>query len=422
MPIKELYYPINFREEISKELGAHIKNRHSVLIVGIRRVGISNFLRFFLNNKDVIDTFVEKDKNHLFISVDLNDLVEREIYPFWVLTLKRIVDSIEGLDLDESTKNWFQEIFLNSIQPNDLFLVIEGVRKSLVKISKLGFIPTVFLIRFDRIRDKVTPELFSNIEGIKEATQHQVSFIFTTYRSFESLAPEFLNKNLIVTNTMYLPLAKDEDLEIVMDGFIKKYNLHIPEKVRGWLKKLSGGYMQYLQLSLIILNEQKRDFQNEEELLVFLINNERIKLQSEEILESLTESEQNYLSKIIKGEETNIKDVEYLEHTGVVKEKEIFSPLFEDFLLKKDHQTVGNLELSKKELLLFGYLKSNLNEVCERENLIEQVWPEEEELGVSDWAIDRLVSRLRNKLKMQKNPYEIVTIKTRGFKLTSQSD
>jgi DNA-binding winged helix-turn-helix (wHTH) protein len=47
------------------------------------------------------------------------------------------------------------------------------------------------------------------------------------------------------------------------------------------------------------------------------------------------------------------------------------------------------------------------------------VWPEVEELGVSDWAIDRLVARVRNKLKLQKSGFEIQTIKTRGYKLIS---
>jgi len=45
------------------------------------------------------------------------------------------------------------------------------------------------------------------------------------------------------------------------------------------------------------------------------------------------------------------------------------------------------------------------------------VWPEVEGLGVSDWAIDRLVARVRSKLKKQKSKVRIVTVKTRGYKL-----
>lgn len=58
-----------------------------------------------------------------------------------------------------------------------------------------------------------------------------------------------------------------------------------------------------------------------------------------------------------------------------------------------------------------------LNEVAERETISESVWPEVGDLGVSDWAVDRLVARVRNKLKLQKSNLEIQTIKTRGYKM-----
>ena len=54
----------------------------------------------------------------------------------------------------------------------------------------------------------------------------------------------------------------------------------------------------------------------------------------------------------------------------------------------------------------------------EREEIIQAVWPEVEEVGVSDWAIDRLVARLRAKLKSQNAKVEIQTVKTRGYKMT----
>ena len=40
-----------------------------------------------------------------------------------------------------------------------------------------------------------------------------------------------------------------------------------------------------------------------------------------------------------------------------------------------------------------------------------------EELGISDWAIDKLAGRVRSKLKLQDNNYELQTVKTRGYKL-----
>ena len=63
------------------------------------------------------------------------------------------------------------------------------------------------------------------------------------------------------------------------------------------------------------------------------------------------------------------------------------------------------------------FLKLHKDNICEREKIIEAVWPEVEAFGVSDWAIDRLAARVRQKMKLQKNSFEIQTVKTRGYKL-----
>ena len=55
-----------------------------------------------------------------------------------------------------------------------------------------------------------------------------------------------------------------------------------------------------------------------------------------------------------------------------------------------------------------------------QEQIIEAVWPETVSLGVTDWAIDRLVARVRAKLKDHDKNYEIVTVKTRGYKLVDR--
>ena len=93
--------------------------------------------------------------------------------------------------------------------------------------------------------------------------------------------------------------------------------------------------------------------------------------------------------------------------------------LFEEYIRTKgSRRETVSVDLTKKELALLNFLEANKDQVCEREQIIEAVWPEAEELGVTDWAIDRLVARVRVKLKNQESPKEIVTVKTRGYKLT----
>lgn len=428
--IIESSYPINFREEDAQVLGYHLKSRHNISYIGMKRVGISSFLRFFLYHKDIPQTYIKDLNHHLFIPIDLNNLVERELFPFWILTLKRISDIAENSNLlKNEIKKQIQILFLDGIQYKDLFLLIESVRKALVKIVEAGVIPTLFFIRFDRIKDAVTPEFFDNLEGLIEATHHKLSYIFTSYRSLDQFSPSVFTRSSLAafSKNIYFKPFKKKDSEIIMDQYLKLHRLNFNLSMKAKTLEIVDGYHQYLQLALIYLQEHK--VKDSSVLFNELSQDERVNLQSEELWESLTADEQSALFKVSKKELLNDRDKEagkYLFDTGILigskDEMAIFSDLFLQFIKQKANKISSenpSVEFSKKENLLFKFLHSNIDQVCEREAIIEAVWPEEDSLGISDWAIDRLVARLRNKLKTQNSPFEIVTIKTRGYKLAN---
>lgn len=434
--IIESQYPINFRESDSKKLGNILKNRNSAVLIGMRRVGISNFLRFFLYHSDIPQKYISDSQKHLFIPVDLNDLVEREIFPFWMLTLKRIVDSIETSPLADEIKKDVETFFLDSIQSNDLFLLIDCVRQSLIKIISANFLPTIFYIRFDRMTGTATPQLLNNLEGLISATHHKLAYVFTSSRKLDQINSEvFKHSNIsFASNTLFIQPAKKEDMEIISQTYLTQYSLNLSQEIKKWLFELIDGYVQYMQLALIILSESKSTLNgvsSKEELLKMLLDDERIALQSEELWDDLTQTEKEILLNAVSKKsitKDEREEAKYLWETGVITDIDsknlIFSPLFEDYLTNlstKLTQDNTSTEFSKKENLLFNFLKENLDQICEREAIIEAVWPEEEAIGVSDWAIDRLVARVRTKLKKQNNNFEIITVKTRGYKLTTSA-
>lgn len=420
----EAVYPISYRESDAGKLGQHLKNRNSVVLIGMKRVGISNFLRFFLNHKEIAKKYIADGNSHLFIPVDLNDLVEREVFPFWILTLKRIYDAVESSSLGKPTKKYVESLFLDSMQSKDTFLTIESVKKSLAKITKENILPTIFFIRFDRLKEVVTQELFGNLQGLKDAANRKVSYVFTSFRSLTDLAPNVFTKSSIslFAENLYIRPAEKQDTKIIFDTYKARYKLSFSPSLENSLFEVVDGYVQYLQLALISFHEAEKTFKNKQDLFEFLANDERIMLQSEEIWESLDAQEQNILLKIEKGQNISSEERKigsYLWDTGVVSENSLFSSLFSHYLKQRQitKNTSGSVDLSKKEHLLFTFLKSKTGTICEREEIIQAVWAEVEELGISDWAIDRLVARLRVKLKSQNAKFEIQTVKTRGYKM-----
>lgn len=430
--IPEASYPVSFRQEDAKKLGKYLEQRRNVNLIGMRRVGISNFLRFFLYNKDIVPTYISHDQKHLFIPVDLNDLVEREIYPFWTLTLKRVVDAAETADLPEAVKEKINTLFLTSIQSQDLFLVIDTIRKALLLIVENDIYPTLFFLRFDRLQDAFNPSFFDNLEGLYDAAHERLTYVFTSYRSLDSIFPTAKTSLSVFAQQMYMSPATEKEMAIVYQTYKQRYNLDLSAEIEKELFSLVAGNIQYLQLALIILNEKKKEAsvgsaeaQTKEKLQKLLLNDERIMLESEELWESLSKDEKNVLLAVVTKQtiDTGAKsNASYLWDAGIIEDSRIFSPLLEHYLLNKEPEKVKTetvVHLTRKEHLLFTLLEKHIGDICERDEIIEIVWPEYKEFGVSDWAIDRLVARVRVKLREQKSPYQIVTVRTRGYKLST---
>jgi hypothetical protein len=428
MSVIETQYPIDFREKEAKELGSHLRRRQSINIVGLKRIGISSLLRFFMYHKDIIKTYIGDNREHLFIPIDLNDLIELEIYPFWVLTLKRIVDAGEKSKIPQATKSKIGSLFLNSIQSQDLFLLKDSVRHALLLIVNEGLLPTLFFNRFDRISAAFTPSFFDNLQGLKDATHQELAYVFTSFRSLNSIFPAAKTSLSVFTQIIYIQPATEKDIRIIYDTYKHRYNFNLNQTIEQELFNMINGNVQYLQLALIILSEKKNsEIKSKEELFKVLCRDERITLQSEELWESLSKDEKKILLKIAKQEKITQEDKEknsYLWDTGFIKDEAgsslLFSPLFAVYLENIEKDEIKNnavMHLTRKEHLLFTLLESHIDNICEREEIIEAVWPEYKEFGVSDWAIDRLVARVRVKLKQQNSPHEIITIRTRGYKL-----
>ncbi len=430
--VLEAQYPLSFRKKDAENLGAQLRHRHSVDIIGMKRVGISNFLRFFLYHTDSVSEYISKEEKHMFIPVDLHDLVERELFPFWTLTLKRIVDVIERSDFPENTKQAVDGLFVRTIQTQDLFMAIDSVRKALEYSIEQGYLPTIFFIRFDRIFEAITPEFYSNLQGLKDATHHKLAYVFTSYRTLDQLAPEVFTKTSLALfcQNVFVSLASHEDMQIIYATYNERYKLDLQESIKEHLLSLVNGYVQYLQLSLIILHEHVNELpKTPNELFQLLTQDERIILQSEELWESLTREEKTVLLKIVNNEpleEPEVEDASYLWDTGFVitvdKHHQVFSPLLLNYVEHIAEKAIasGSVYFSKKEHALFTVLQERFGSICEREEIIEAVWPETKDLGISDWAIDRLVARVRVKLKQQQSPHEIRTIRTRGYQLVAR--
>jgi len=118
---------------------------------------------------------------------------------------------------------------------------------------------------------------------------------------------------------------------------------------------------------------------------------------------------------------------EFLLRTGLVKDGKPINPLFDYFIENRMKQTVTTIAVPKgsvkdkltgQEVLLFELLSKGKNNLITKDNIAETIWGTEWENVYSDWAIDRLVSNLRKKLKDNDYHKSIKTLKGRGIMFT----
>lgn len=78
--------------------------------------------------------------------------------------------------------------------------------------------------------------------------------------------------------------------------------------------------------------------------------------------------------------------------------------------------------LTDAEYRLLRLLHESANKICDKYTIVEKVWGEEFLGQVDDSRIEKLVSRLRDKVEPDRShPRHIVTVRGRGYKLVGGS-
>ncbi|MBW7953869.1 MAG: helix-turn-helix domain-containing protein [Candidatus Dojkabacteria bacterium] len=413
-------FPDFYRERDISIIADLITNNESFELVGMKRVGIASLLKFLLEKKS-IQTRLKNTR--IIVGIDLNDLVELELLAFWRLTLKRILDRLEDHE-DKSLKEYAQNLFTSTIQIDESFMTYESVRTLLRKITETGIYLTLIYIRFDRISALFNLSFQNNLAALIDATQGRLNFVLTGHRRLSLLSPETYTATdfLPFLKVHYIKPADAVSTQIQLNALQNKITTRLSKSDEKMITELCSGHSTYLQLLHIYCSEKRsRDFQ-------MILKDERIQLQSEELLMHLNTNEKEVIKKLIKNQqvsENEFSTATYLWDTGILdNHNKIFSRLFEGYVKKIFlHSKPTNQQMfTKKENLLYTYLERKSQQVCTREELIRFVWPEYEHFGVSDWTIDRLVSRLRKKMQNLKPGSKLETIKTRGFRLLHEND
>jgi|CXWL01.1.fsa_nt_gi hypothetical protein len=220
---------------------------------------------------------------------------------------------------------------------------------------------TVIIDHFEHLLQTKDPAFFNQLRVIRDQHKYQLTYILATSH-IESLS-DHLEKldhffEIASENHLILPPADETETNDIIDTISRRLNRKVNQEERETIFRYSHGIPSLIKTYLL---------QNDSGA----INQDRV--------------------------------------TGTILA-----------LTKNILPPPSNLTFTRTQQLLMDHLSSNLNKICSRSNLITAGWPDEDDSGVSDQALDQNISRLRKKITFHN--FKIETIKGRGFRLIDESN
>jgi hypothetical protein len=350
-------------DEIKKLLEHH----QTVSIMGMPGVGISLFLK-------------ELAKSNLGLPVYI------DVFGLTTLSSEALVKTLSQ-QLGVATDG------LNNLE------MLEACIKALEKLTKSKQNIIIYFAGFDQLVNAIDSDFLQHLQALSRSCNGRVKLIFGLCISLKKLIPDtYFDSGLrLFGNKYYLGQYSKQELLY----FLSQYGPADWQSVPDLDKKieLSGGHFQLLLL-LLSSKPEISDMQDESINLLF-----------KNLYQLLLGPQRTILRQVAQGKKGTVMD-EYLEGIGMVRNNELFSPLFTNYL--RDHHQ-GQLPV--KEYRLFLLLKKNLGQVVPKQKIMDVVWQGE---IVSEWTLNALVYRLRKHPLFLSKGFVVENHKKVGYKLVKR--
>jgi energy-coupling factor transporter ATP-binding protein EcfA2 len=350
-------YPSDYRAAEVRAVVVAVQAGECVSVVGLSGSGKSNLLGFIANRV--------KNTRCYFALVDCNRISERDgayTTDGFFRLLRRALGS-PGETTDELGM---------------LDTVIER------RQFEHGAAISLLLDRFDDVAANASPTLFNNLRALRDAHKYHLTYVAATrhpLRTHSELA------ELFYARTVWLGTLSDSDARWMVARYAERKELHWEDAVVEQLITLTRGYPSFLRAAC-------EAYADSAELNVeSLAAHPAVRLRLEE-----------FWSDNPGDEALRRSGVDHLPLLHALR------PAVFD-----------TTRLTAKEHLLLTYLQQHPDEVCEKDDLIRAVWPEDQilERGLRDDSLAQLVRRLREKIELDPaNPRHIHTVPGRGYRFT----
>ena len=274
--------------------------------------------------------------------------------------------------------------------------------------------------------------VIEEIIGLQEKDPHLRFLLFFEVDITHPDIAQWFTLTYLYSNIVYYPLYEYEDAAKFIDYNLDLWNFKIGPDTKHKIIERCGGHFWLIRQALRSLRD------NPELQLEEIFRSPPMRFRLEQLYYLFLDSEKRALQKVLKDErmtdDYEKHSFEHLKRMGFIKDNEISIPLLSSYIrenmpkvtieITNNKVLLNNINVdshfSKKERRAFKKLLEHKGHIVDRDEIAKALWPIDTEKNYSDWAVDRVIARLRNKLLTLGFSKEIIkTVRNRGYLLTN---
>jgi hypothetical protein len=454
------------READLAALFAGIREMCCTSVVGVSNFGKSALLRAMTDppiqhrylGTDTCPTAGAGETDYLFIYVDFNQMLEMSEQAFCELVLRCSLDALRSSQAQEEVVRRVEVAYTGLVAPASSFEIPLRFAQAMAAIGDLLPQQVVFLMdELDEPVQGIDGRVFLNLRALKDRYWQRLSYVTATNRRLGQIrqdteVAEF--GELFDHHVIYVSPLTDAEIAAFATRFAASEGVTFSNEDLAFLRLWAGGHPGLLEATCRVLGlvtgrpvrDASQDWIIHRRAAEILVQDLNVQTECRKIWGDLAPGEQEALLALhrsdgaVEGQSVPEMESVIAKHlvVGQGAEQHIFARALDEFTQRQavtrrpgpasirldpdsgevwvqgvQVPTLTNLEY-RLLLLLYG----RLGKICSKYDVVEAVWGEDYIDEVDDARIEKLISRLRQKLEPDPNsPRYVLTIRGRGYKL-----
>ena len=444
-------------EEISRLLG-YLHEGECCSVVGMSNVGKSEFLRAACQFEVRPERSRGRKGAYLLVYIDLNLMLEMTEQGFYELIIRSLLSEMETRDADSTLRDRISKPYETIVNPTGEFLISHAFNQALTTFVQEWTPGVVFLFdEFDRAFAAIDARVYLNLRALRDRYGAKLIYVTATCRRLPEIrsgrdAGEYCE--LFDHQTLYLPPLDEAHGRLAIDAFAEDEGVTFDTQDTASILSYTGGHPGLLESTCYALSAMKAEEEHVSANPRFRQDRLRERLDSDLAIQSecmklwldlFAEERRALLACVTANEIPNPDAIASLSQLHLVKSDpdgpKPFCPLLESFVRRRrfDQRTrssgvrvdveAGSVwvdgtlipPLTDLEYRLILLLYGHLDHICDKYDIVEAVWGEDYIDEVDDARIEKLVSRLRQKVEPDPSqPRYLLTVRGRGYRLVSE--